>query len=240
MWITRSAMWQSSENKEAQVLKKEYMLHPDIFKKCLMKSKNEDKYMDYFLLLEKCIKYYNEYQLQMERSEVSRLIKKLDKSEEFNQQILIELKKSNEDNIITHKKLDNITEHCENLQDNIDVIQDKLEERVPNAKTDKDKEIFIVLTHNDEKKYYILTKKESTVKTALQRLKKNSGYDNIILEFKCCPNSSLLYHNMKDKMSNYCKFINTGNSREFALLTSEQEYIDKLTEIYNSRREYKE
>ena len=40
-----------------------YMLHPDTFKKCLIKSLKTDKYADYFLLLEKCIKYYNEYQL---------------------------------------------------------------------------------------------------------------------------------------------------------------------------------
>ena len=40
-----------------------YMLHPDAFKKCLIRSFKTDKYADYFLLLEKCIKYYNEFQL---------------------------------------------------------------------------------------------------------------------------------------------------------------------------------
>ena len=40
-----------------------YMLHPDAFKKCLIRSLKTDKCADYFLLLEKCIKYYNEYQL---------------------------------------------------------------------------------------------------------------------------------------------------------------------------------
>ena len=38
-----------------------YMLNPDAFKKCLIRSLKTDKYADYFLLLEKCIKYYNEY-----------------------------------------------------------------------------------------------------------------------------------------------------------------------------------
>jgi len=41
----------------------EYYLHPETFKKCLMRSKNSDKYADYYLLLEKSIKYYHEFQL---------------------------------------------------------------------------------------------------------------------------------------------------------------------------------
>ena len=40
-----------------------YLLHPDAFKKCLIRSLKTDKYTDYYILLEKCIKYYNEYQL---------------------------------------------------------------------------------------------------------------------------------------------------------------------------------
>ena len=40
-----------------------YMLHPDAFKKCLISSLKTDKYADYYILLEKCIKHYNEYQL---------------------------------------------------------------------------------------------------------------------------------------------------------------------------------
>ena len=39
------------------------MLHPDAFKKCLIRSLKTDKYADYYILLEKCIKCYNEYQL---------------------------------------------------------------------------------------------------------------------------------------------------------------------------------
>ena len=43
--------------------KQNYLLHPDAFKKCLIRSLKTDKYADYYILLEKCIKCYNEYQL---------------------------------------------------------------------------------------------------------------------------------------------------------------------------------
>ena len=40
---------------------KEYTLHPRLFKLCLMRNKNTLKYSKYYLLLEECIKYYNDY-----------------------------------------------------------------------------------------------------------------------------------------------------------------------------------
>ena len=42
--------------------KNEYYLHPDTFKICLIRSQNTQIYVRYFLLLEKSIKYYKEYQ----------------------------------------------------------------------------------------------------------------------------------------------------------------------------------
>ena len=41
----------------------DYILHPTFFKKILIRCRNTDKYAEYYLLLEKCVKYYNEYQL---------------------------------------------------------------------------------------------------------------------------------------------------------------------------------
>jgi len=120
----------------------------------------------------------------------------------------------------------------------LELIQDKLEERVPNAKEKDVCEIFILLKHEDDKTYYILTRKENNIKKRISELNV-LGYNNILLRFKGCPNSRLLFNAMKNKISDYCKFITAGNCREFTLLTTEQEYMGKLTEIYNSRKEYK-
>jgi len=43
------------------VIKNEYYLHPRAFKICLMRSLKTKKYAKYYLLLEECIKYYNDY-----------------------------------------------------------------------------------------------------------------------------------------------------------------------------------
>ena len=43
-------------------IKNEYYLHPRAFKMSLMRSKNKKVYARYYLLLEECIKYYNDYQ----------------------------------------------------------------------------------------------------------------------------------------------------------------------------------
>ena len=42
--------------------KNEYFLHPIAFKICLMRSLKTKKYAKYYLLLEECIKYFNDYQ----------------------------------------------------------------------------------------------------------------------------------------------------------------------------------
>jgi phage anti-repressor protein len=42
--------------------KTNYILHPDAFKLCIMRSKNTRKYANYYILLERSIKYYHDYQ----------------------------------------------------------------------------------------------------------------------------------------------------------------------------------
>ena len=42
-----------------------YNLHPRAFKICLMRSTKTIKYAKYYLLLEECIKHYNDYQIQL-------------------------------------------------------------------------------------------------------------------------------------------------------------------------------
>lgn len=45
--------------------KNEYLFHPTAFKKCLIRSLKTEKYTNYYLILEKCVKYYNQYQLMI-------------------------------------------------------------------------------------------------------------------------------------------------------------------------------
>ena len=46
--------------------KNEYLLHPRAFKICLVRSLKTKKYAKYYLLLEECIKYFNDYQIELQ------------------------------------------------------------------------------------------------------------------------------------------------------------------------------
>jgi phage anti-repressor protein len=52
-------------------IKNEYVLKPDTFKKCVIKSKNKPEYADYYILLERCIVYYNKYQIALKNKYLS-------------------------------------------------------------------------------------------------------------------------------------------------------------------------
>jgi hypothetical protein len=213
----------------------EYTLHPRLFKLCLMRSKNTLKYSKYYLLLEECIKYYNDYKDKMKQTEINRLMNKLDKSHEDNKMIISELKESNEQLKESNEQLKESNENLVSLHDEFDVVHDKLDDRVPNAKKKNISERFVVLKHDTENKYYIITRKERTIKMSIDRMNE-SGYNKIIIQYECCPNARLLLNDMKDNMKGYYEFSSKGNCREFKLHKTEEEYISKLTELYNSRR----
>ena len=43
------------------------------FKKILIRSRNTDKYADYYIFLEKCIKHYNDFQLLKQQQQIEKL-----------------------------------------------------------------------------------------------------------------------------------------------------------------------
>jgi hypothetical protein len=81
----------------------EYYLHPRAFKICLIRSKKTKKYANYYLLLEECIKYFNEYQNKLKEKYNIKLKLKIENKN--NKICLLEQKinKLLEDNKITHK-----------------------------------------------------------------------------------------------------------------------------------------
>ena len=54
-----------------------YHLHPKTFKMCLMRAKNTKKYARYYILLEECIKHYNDYQILLRDTYVIKLKDKI-------------------------------------------------------------------------------------------------------------------------------------------------------------------
>ena len=52
-----------------------YLLNPKVFKKCLIRSLKNQKYADYYLLLEDCVNYYNEYQILQLKHKINEINK---------------------------------------------------------------------------------------------------------------------------------------------------------------------
>jgi phage anti-repressor protein len=91
-----------SESKKGGCTHKiEYYLHPRAFKICLIRSKNTKLYVNYYLLLEECIKYFHDYQIELNKKYIIKLKNKIvDKDDKIDQL----LKKTDEQNL----KIDNL------------------------------------------------------------------------------------------------------------------------------------
>ena len=127
--------------------KNEYYLHPRAFKMCLMRSKNTKVYARYYILLEECIKHYNDYQILLRdtyniklkdkikenkiiinqiSTENKELHIKIDKVLENNNQLLEDNKKLLTKLDETNNKLDHTNEQLEDIQDELSEVKDEL------------------------------------------------------------------------------------------------------------------
>ena len=102
-------------------IKNEYYLHPRSFKICLMRSKNTKIYAKYYLLLEECIKYYNDFQI------------------ELNKKYIIKLKNKNKEKDILIKEKDNKIDILEEkmnilLKTNKQILEDNKNTKIMNEK----------------------------------------------------------------------------------------------------------
>jgi hypothetical protein len=61
--------------------KNKYYLHPKTFKICLMRSLKTREYANYYLLLEECIKYFNDYQIELNKRYIIKLKSKIIKKD---------------------------------------------------------------------------------------------------------------------------------------------------------------
>ena len=142
---------------------KHYKMKPKVFKKLLMRSKNENKYADYYLLLEEIFYYYKEYQteyqnqlLSMKDDNIECLNKKVDNLQKDINDLLGYAKDTKEKLEETKEKLDeteeelnNINDKFDDLNDKVDDIKDAFEETasrsVPDPVNEENKSEFVLL-----------------------------------------------------------------------------------------------
>ena len=108
--------------------KNEYYLHPRAFKICLMRSLKTKIYARYYLLLEECIKYFNDYQDKLKEIYIIKLKTKL-------------IKKDNKIDLL-EEKLNTIIEHSKETK----IMNEKLIKQNDNTKIMNEK----LIKQNDE------------------------------------------------------------------------------------------
>uniref|UniRef100_A0A6C0H7N4 DUF3627 domain-containing protein n=1 Tax=viral metagenome TaxID=1070528 RepID=A0A6C0H7N4_9ZZZZ len=96
--------------------KNEYYLHPRAFKICLMRSLKTKKYAKYYLLLEECIKYFNEYQNKLKEKYNIDLKLKIENKNNKICQLEQKIDKLLEDNKITHKHNEEMKKYNEEMK----------------------------------------------------------------------------------------------------------------------------
>ena len=212
-----------------------YMLTPDAFKKCLIGSAKTDIYSNYFLLLEKIIKYYNQYQLKLNKIERIRLSKKLDN-------ILIDLKESNKINnqlLIENKqqttKIDQLLIHAEDASIKTEEMAEQLHiishNQVPELNDQNYTHVYALLRNKeDNKQFHSIRTQKLTFNKRIEKLSKDY---TLVLTFKNCPNSIMLNENIKEECGDLV--IYKYNDYELLEDVTEQQFIERIKEIYNKR-----
>jgi len=238
------------------VAKNEYYLHPRAFKICLMRSLKTKKYAKYYLLLEECIKYFNDYQIELNRIYIIKLkeknkenvivIKEKDDKIDKLEKLMIKanfkldevldkldettnmLEDSKEELELTNEKLDNTDKTLIQVAKKLDIA---VEDRVIKTKKSTTLEYFIIMKNNiTDYKYYIIKGQKRYINKKKEQLE---GYIQIKC-IECCPNASIFWNLIKEKLKNKLDWC--GN--KLNLIDIEESYfLLKIDKIYNNRKE---
>jgi len=140
--------------------KKEYKLTPKLFKQCLMRSIKENKYANYYLLLEECFYYFQEYQIMYNKNinkhlstENKSLHKKIDELLNYGKQTTEKLNEIHEQNEDLKEQNEDIKNQNDDLKDTMDDIKDAFKDTadrsVPKPNEEHDRHEFILLQHKE-------------------------------------------------------------------------------------------
>ena len=212
--------------------KKEYYLHPRAFKMCLMRSLKTKQYAKYYLLLEECIKYFNDYQnllkekfiikLKDKNKENKIIIKekdnKIDQLEEKINTILENNKKileNNEELLKSNKHLENklnkvtnqnndLLDSVEDLKDDNEEINNKLDITIKKLDISTDERV-INPNNNQKLENFIIFKSR----------KKNIEYKYYVIRCQIRNTLSKVKRLEDDKYKNILEINNITNSIKF-------------------------
>ena len=114
-----------------------------------------------------------------------------------------------------------------------------VEDRAPFPEDESKRERFVLLKLNDDEyyPYYIIRAQHGYTKRKLKTKLKHFTNLNILLDFKCNPNSKTLYTRIKENLKAK-NVIFRGNSIDIAESgVTEEELVEEMTTINDSRKE---
>jgi hypothetical protein len=232
-----------------------YLLHPIAFKLCLMRAKNTTLYSKYYLLLEKSIKYYHDYQLMykdyllnQKDDKIDNLSKEIDEIKQLsldqskvmldqtNQiQELLGYAKDTKDDIST--LLDFSLEQAEQSELHNLEIKKVVNDRINGPITSSNVEQLILFKVDNA--YYVVRGTLSYIKAKFRSLtgitysdrKKSSSNTNYIYveTFENVPNARHLYR----ALSKFITITVKGNS--FTTDDSEPNIIKAIQNVFDKR-----
>ncbi len=214
----------SGANKRGGHNAKNYKMKPHVFKMCLMRSKNENKYAKYFLELEECFYYYKDYQIKYQEvllsgkdTKIDELNKKIDKqSEDFKKRD--EDQKRQIDDLIRYAKtgidnqeemkhtmgdmqndIDHLTEEVKETTEKVEEVREEFKKQRehinPPPENDDDIHMLVLLQYPNEQD------KLRIIRGQNKHLDKKITQDmNIIIDKKYHPNPIDAFTILKDEI----------------------------------------
>ena len=242
--------------------KNEYYLHPEAFKICLMRSLKTRKYAKYYLLLEKCIKYFNDYQIELNNKYIIKLKSKIikkdaqliikdDKIDELikkTDELLRYSKKSDKKNRKLEQKLDDVNNNLEDIKDELNDSNHKLdfackkldiavEDRVPKTEDLNKDESLSILKSTKKKimfRYYAIRGQTKLVDRNVNKKITEKKYEELLRIDKVA-NSVNLWNRLKELLKKDNKVEYCYN--EMNLIKINNNFKNYIKDIYEQRTE---
>ena len=191
-------------------IKNEYYLHPEAFKICLMRSKNTKIYAKYYILLEKCIKYFNDYQL------------------EFNKKYIIKLKEKNKENKIIIKEKDDKIDNLENKINQILESNKNLEKLLTNTNN----KLNTLKSQNNE----LLDSVEDFIDYYKKKILIFSFNDEIHHKLDISTEERVINPNNNQKLENFAGSKNHAGLYDLVIFRSRRKNIDFKYNVIRCRQ----
>lgn len=205
-----------------------YKLRPRAFKLCLMRSLKTRKYAEYYLFLETCIKYYNDYQTGLQKARKDAIEKEYELSKTKHEKTVVDLyaligsiKSDNKKymSIIeeTNSTVNELMDKAECSEFALKKISKKLKvatiDREPQTRNKEKLCEIVVLKNNDpnEKyKYHVIRAQKKYIKCKLKVYTSEHENTKQILHLDNVTSSIILWNKVKEGMTDMIRYTNNG------------------------------